>query len=414
MGGLVLGVALLLGSPSPADDPRLYGRVLTTDGTVIEGFLRWDRNEAAFADFIDAVKVVPDSVLREAERVDPAFAAEMRRQRSIVAFGMRLTWDRDDLAGPLRTPSSIVLADVASIEPVDARRIGLTLIDGEAVELFGSTTDLGPTLRGLEIDEGEGEPTVLRWRDVGRVEFLPAPTGRRPTASRLYGTVRTWGGHEFEGFVAWDRDEVLSSDVLDGREDGVQYEIRFDDIESIAPEGRRSARVRLRSGVERVLRGTNDVDQTNRGIEVSVPTLGRVLVPWGDLTEVRFHEPAGPSGDSPPWTGRPGAAIEGTVHARDGRTISGTIRWGHDEERLWEVLDGRSGETEFDVRFASIARITPEGEGAAVELLDGRVFRLEGTDDVGPEHRGVFVQPMEGRARRLIRWADVERVEFVR
>ncbi len=37
---------------------------------------------------------------REAESLDPAYAAEQRRSRSLVAFGVRLTWDVDDDLGP--------------------------------------------------------------------------------------------------------------------------------------------------------------------------------------------------------------------------------------------------------------------------------------------------------------------------
>ncbi|NIR41674.1 MAG: hypothetical protein GWO22_38890, partial [Actinobacteria bacterium] len=53
---------------------HLYGRVTTTDGERLEGYLRWDRNEGTRSDFLDASKEIPPGILREAERLDPAFA----------------------------------------------------------------------------------------------------------------------------------------------------------------------------------------------------------------------------------------------------------------------------------------------------------------------------------------------------
>ena len=77
------------------------------------------------------------------------------------------------------------------------------------------------------------------------------------------------------GLTGWDLDEVVGTDVLDGRADGEDHEILFEDIEAIEWESDRSARVVLRSGEAMELRGTNDVDRENRGIEVYDPRLGR-------------------------------------------------------------------------------------------------------------------------------------------
>lgn len=409
VGPLLMAALAMVGG----DEARLYGRVTTTDGVVVEGYLRWDRNEATRADFLDAAKEIPREVIGEAERLDPTFAAEMRRRRSIVAFGMRIRWEVDDIEGPPSEPSAIRFAHVASLEPLDGRRARITLVDGEVIELEGTSTDLGPGMRDLLVDPGSGPDIVVDWHDLARVDFLDPPSGAPgPREAALHGTVRTWGGLELTGWIAWDRDEVLESDVLDGREGATEYEIPFAEIARIAPEDRRSARVTLRSGVERILRGTNDVDRTNRGIEVAVPGLGRAIVEWEGLEEVRFHAPdPGGVGDGASIGQGP---VRGTVYARDGRVLRGAIRWGHDEEHRWEVLDGWSGDTRLAIELGAIEQVRPVGpDEAVVSLFDGRVFRLEGTDDVGEGHRGVFVKP-DGRARRLVRWQDVDRVLFER
>lgn len=412
MGSITVGAVLLSAVASAAlmaDDTRLYGRVTTTDGAVVEGYLRWDRNEAGPWDFLDGAKEIAPEVLREAERLDPELAAEMRRQRSIVAFGVRIRWEVDDLAGPPQEPVAIRFGHIASLEPVDGRRVRLTLKDGSLVEMLGRSTDIGGAMRGLAVEPPSGNPVRLRWRELARIDFLEAPPGAAPPASdRIHGTVLTWSGHELTGYVAWDRDEVLGSDELDGRENGVDHRIPFDSIESIEPLDRRSARVVLRSGVERILRGTNDVEGSIRGIEVSIPGLGRAILDWEALRRARLHTWGEREGER--HAGATGERLRGTVYARDGRVLEGEIRWGLDEEHGWEVLDGRSGDTDFDVELGQIRSIQPDGDDAALlTLADGSTLRLEGTDDVGEGHRGVYVKP-EGRARRLVRWRDVDRV----
>lgn len=427
-----------------SDDARLYGRVTTTDGRVIEGWLRWDRNEGSRLDFLDAAKEIPREVLREAERLDPAYGEEMRRKRSLVALGVRITWAEDDLAPPRTVPTAVRMSRVAEIRPLDGRRALLVLVGGEEIELVASG-DLGPGMRDVVVEPSSDRTATFEWEELARVELLHPPEGVEPPAERrLHGTVTTRSGLEFTGLVSWDLDEAFPADILDGRDEGGEIHVPFADIRAIEPVDDRSARVELWSGSERIMRGTNDVDRRNRGVEVVDAALGRVVVEWEELAEVRFHDRDGAPDDRPTGLDAPSAAadtattgaarlagpapsagpatstgpepstrstaLRGTVYARDGRTLSGMLRWGHDEEHEWELLDGWMDGALVGIELASVREVRPDGpDGALVELRDGRTVRLHGTDDVGPGHRGVFVTP-DGRSRRLVRWSDVERV----
>jgi hypothetical protein len=109
-----------------------------------------------------------------------------------------------------------------------------------------------------------------------------------------------------------------------------------------------------------------------------------------------------------------GAPIEGTVEARDGRSITGEIRWDNDEAALWETLDGWFGGVDFDIEFGAIRSVHRlDDERVRVVLLDGRELELEDDQDVSEDNRGIFVKP-DGRARRLVRWRDLDHVVFVR
>lgn len=410
-GGAALALMLAFGGAEDPAADRLYGRVLTSDGRVVEGYIRWDRNESNWTDFLDGLKEIPTEFVQEAERLDPEFAAAQRRLRSLVAFGVRLTWDVDDESEALTVSSAIRFGHLASIEALDSRSAMLTLRSGEKIRLRSSSTDVGRGMRALVVDVAVGEDAEVRWRDLDRIDFVEVPSSApAPDAARLYGSVTTWSGLDLTGYIGWDLDEILTSDILDGREGREDYEIPFGDIVRIDWESDRSARVFLATGEELVLRGTNDVDEDNRGIEVGDPGFGRAIVRWEDFRSIRFMTPTA-SETKPDFT--PGAMLSGTVYALDGRVIEGEIRWDNDETQAWEVLDGWSGDVDLDIEFGAIREIDKvASDRVVVTLRDGRTFELEDRDDVGEENGGIFVKP-DGRPRRLVRWRDLDRVVFI-
>ncbi|MFQ5704375.1 MAG: hypothetical protein ACE5HT_10160 [Gemmatimonadales bacterium] len=50
---------LLATAPQSEAPDRLFGRITTTDGQVLEGFIRWDKNEGSVLDLLDASKRIP-------------------------------------------------------------------------------------------------------------------------------------------------------------------------------------------------------------------------------------------------------------------------------------------------------------------------------------------------------------------
>lgn len=410
--GAVLALTLWSGLQSVPGEDRIYGRVLTAEGEVLEGYLRWDRNEASWSDFLDGQKEIPWEHLREAEELDPEYAARARRERSLEAFGVRITWDEDDASSPTRVSSGLRFGHLASIAVLDDRRALLTLKSGHEVELLGSSTDLGRGMRALIVHDVRRGDIELRWRDLDRIEFMEAPAGTQaPGEQRIHGTLRTWSGLEVTGLVAWDLDEVFTSDVLDGRQDREDYEIPFSDIRGIEWESSRSSRVILTSGEELVLRGTNDVDRDNRGIEVTDPTMGRAIVPWEEFERISFHQALADRVGYSKYDG--GSVLSGTVRARDGRVLTGQIRWDNDEENSWEGLDGQSGGVDLDIEFGLIESIvrSERGDAVSVTLRDGRTLELDGSNDVDAENKGIFVK-RDGGGTFLVKWSDFERVDF--
>ena len=146
-----------------------------------------------------------------------------------------------------------------------------------------------------------------------------------PMAGRLFGTLRTESGHEFTGFVSWDLDEILTSDVLDGEDRGRDREVPFGRIAAIEREGSRGARVILQSGEEMVLRGSNDVDAGNRGITVADPDLGEVQVSWAGFSDLTLEPTPILATSYASFDG--GTLLRGSVETEEGEVLTGTIRW---------------------------------------------------------------------------------------
>jgi hypothetical protein len=403
--------ALGVGSQEIPSDDRLYGRVTTAAGDVYEGYLRWDRNEGSWADVLNGTKELPWQNARDAERLDEEMRYRRHRERSVSVLGLRISWSEDGDDYPESASSGIRFGHLRTLVVVGDDRALLTLKSGQELELEGGSTDLGDELRELVVDDPERGEIELRWRDIDEVEFMAAPRSLAgPRATRLYGTLMTRHGEEFTGFVSWDVDEILGSDVLDGEERGRDRKIPFDRIAAIERAGSSGAYVILRTGEEIHLRDSNDVDDSNRGIAVTDPALGQVEVDWDAFEQVTFFEPPSGTGSYDAFDG--GRPLRGTVVTEDGARHTGWVRWDNDEEYSWEILDGWLGDVDVDVELGNVERIARLGSwGSEVTLFDGSVLELEGSNDVDEDNKGVFVTLDEGETV-LVPWWDFRELTF--
>jgi hypothetical protein len=411
--GWTLLCASILVSPLCAQDvDRIWGRVRTASGDVHEGFIRWDRNEGSWVDILDGSKEIPDVNYRvwlAANDEEPAV-------RSIELRGYRISWDEEDPDFPSSMPSGVRFGHIAALTVAGEDRVELELRSGERVELSGGATDIGRSIREIVVDVPGRDEIELRWRDLERVDFSSPPAGAQARARRLFGTAEDVTGRRFTGYISWDLDEILESDVLDGEEieGGRERDIRFDEISEIERiDG--GARVTLRRGGTIDLTGSNDVDRGHRGVQVSDPTLGMVEVEWREFRTLRFHEPDAVA-DYGTFDG--GHELRGTVSTTAGEEIAGTIRWDADEAASWEFLNGRSHDVAFTVELSFVDRIERgEAFGATVVLTDGRTLELEDTSDVDWDNRGILVAGEGASAAsasswRVIAWEDLREVRF--
>ena len=98
---------------------------------------------------------------------------------------------------------------------------------------------------------------------------------------------------DFEGYVMWDKEECLSTDLLDGESEDGDLSIEMGRIASIEPRGRSSSIVILDDGRKLRLRGSNDVDDDNRGIMIEDERYGKITVVLGLLRSAGIQARAG-------------------------------------------------------------------------------------------------------------------------
>lgn len=408
-------------APLPAhelDQGRIWGRVHTADGKQHEGFVVWHGRDgpdgAGWTDFLEGDRIVAP----EFYQAWLAATGGAPPVRAIEVKGHRVSWDEEDPEFPLASRAGVRFGRLAEIEALGDGHAALKLrraddgLEGPVVRILRPAGTRGAL---TVFDRRAGERDV-DWADLRRVEFFSPPVGAAARARRLHGTVDDRFGRSFTGYVAWDSDEVLGSDVLDGTDEGrTDREIPFDGIRRIERRGD-EARVELALGDALALSGSNDVDRRNRGVRIFDSALGMVEVEWEQFDALRLEPPARPAAYADFASAWP---LAGTVATQDGDTLSGRLRWDAEHEWSWELLHGESRGVKFSIEFDQVARIERAVAGAVVTLADGRAFELEGSGDVDWDSRGVFVLP-DGEpagdpgAWRYLGWDELREARFVR
>lgn len=375
---------------------RIYGTITTVDGDTYTGLVRWDRNEGSWFDVLNG-----DKEIRRGER---------RRERErIRVFGITIG-ERLGTGDSGSAQSGLSFGHIKSLEPVGDQEVRLYLKGGEKTILSGGSSDIGEEIREIVIEDAKEGEIGLDWDDIERIDFAQAPQGIESTfGDRMYGTLVTRRGDEYTGWVSWDIDELFSKDILDGEERGRDRKVPLGELASIERRSSSGAELVFLDGDRMVLRETNDVDESNRGITVYDPGIGQATVSWDEFDRLDFKRPPAALRYDDFDGGR---LLEGTVYTEDGESYTGRIRWDDDERWTWEILDGECRDAELDVAFAGIREIKRQGSrGAIVTTRDGRTFRLSGTNDVNDGNRGIFVESEKGRDVE-IDWDELDRVEF--
>ncbi|GMR12930.1 MAG: hypothetical protein BMS9Abin29_1125 [Gemmatimonadota bacterium] len=237
-------------APEDASPPssRNYGTMTTHSGLEFTGYITWDVDEIYSSDILNG---------------------DDGRDDREIPFGSIERIDRDSSRGAM-----------------------VTLDTGEEVLLSG-TNDVDESNNGISVsDPGLGQVKV-NWYDFASVRFHEAESqagyGQFDGGQAIFGTVKTKNGGDYTGEIVWDLDESYTWEMLNGEQDGVEFHVEFSKIASLRPISSWGTKVTLKDGRTYELRGSNDVDHSNRGILVRLENGDEVQVEWDDLEEVRLQ-----------------------------------------------------------------------------------------------------------------------------
>lgn len=369
---------------------EIYGTMYLQNGRQYSGPIRWDQNEVFWDDVLDAEK-------HEQVWVEGG-------STHVKVFGLSFG-DGDGYW--THHPFKIQFGYLAAIVPRGEDRVRLELKNGERVDVRPAGTDLGESMRSLIVTDRAKGDVEITWDEVERVEFSESAEEGKDS-ERLYGLVETKAGG-FRGFITWDKDEALATDMLDGDSDEDRHKIPFGDIREIERSSSSAARVTLTDGSTLRLTGTNDVNDENRGIDVLVPGLGQVKVSWDEFDRVVF-EPAPPS--RPYHEFEKGGRLHGTLTDDQGDTYTGDVTWDLDEQFNWEFLDGELDHVEFEIPFVAIRSIHRESRRASeVHLKNGETYMLSTSNDVDSDNKGILIEMDDGDEMEFD-WYDFRSLEF--
>lgn len=384
----------------------LYGDIVTVDGDVYRGAIRWDDEEVFLTDVFNAekeenpyVKYIPNSKVGQSQ--------DIRRKKYWDRLEVTIDGDRNAMRGTYARKFQCRFGDIKSISVTGQESVSVELRDGKFINLVGGSNDVGTKVWIIDRELGL---LKIDWNRIDVVNFEASPvTGIENFGEPIYGKLITTKG-EFTGFIQWDHDERLISDKLDGRSRDGDLSISFSKIKGIE-KIENGSKVSLHSGRSFDLKGKNDVNKDNRGIIVSIPNVGRIDFPWSHFLSLELI-PFSPNDLNCQKEFRVSERLFGTLLTKDGKSYKGTIVYDLDEAMDSEILNGLNDELDFSVPFRNIQSIKPMAYNyCLVELKNGKRLYLGDQTDVSNKNAGILVFLKEDEYQ-FFKWGDVDRLDF--
>lgn len=226
----------------------IYGTVVAKQGE-FTGFVCWDNDEVDVDDFLDG------------------------------------DWDRKDV--------SILFKNVKSIVK-DGRCCEVTTFSGREIRLC-SSNDVNSGNRGVFVNMPNVGRVKLNWRDFESVNFskqindVGLSYDDYKPANRMSAKLTLKNDMEYSGVLVYDLDEAMDVEILDGKNNGVAYQIPFMYVKSITPRGFDYSDVVLRNGAKISLGNSTDVDYKNSGILLFTGGDNSEFFYWHELKSIVFE-----------------------------------------------------------------------------------------------------------------------------
>jgi hypothetical protein len=266
------------------------GSVKVMDNELGEIAIKWNR--------IDRVLFMPARSNEQSQPFGAPIYGKVSAGRKGTFHGL-IQWDEDErfqnelLDG--KDKGSDRAIPFKNIKTIEKNRDGvlITLQSNRELRLTGSN-DVNQQNRGIIVFDPDIGRIDIPWTDFNQLEVTEGfdramSYNDFPTSNGLSGTVVTIEGDRHQGMLVYDLDESWEFEMLDGKDDRVEFNIAFRNISSIIPKNYNYSLVTLKNGESLLIGNERDVTDSNDGVLV-FPTKNDepIYIKWSKIDEIIF------------------------------------------------------------------------------------------------------------------------------
>lgn len=401
---------------NPDNQGFIYGKVTTINGNTFIGQIRWGREEAYWNDLFNAKKIL-NNTLEHISKEAPKIIIEKNQKQNPNNPLLNLNSDFWDIWADKNQNNPFIIhtfacqfGDIKSIEPLPSSQVLLTMKNNLTFKLNGSGfNDVNTTLK---INDYELGVLKMAWYKIKKIEFIQVNDEVEIENKVIHGKLLTVDNQSFTGFVQWDHDERIASDILDGSNCNScsNTSFKFELIEKIEKSADGS-KIYLKNGKSYFFNSSNDVNRSNRGIIITDENIGKIDIPWHRFDKIEFTK-APNSGNTYSSYKMP-KGLSGTVKKVNGQVSKGLIIYDFDEAWEFEILQGKNNEIVYNIPFRNIQKVIPKNyKYSKIILKNGKEIVLGEMRDVSELNAGLLIVSDKNKKPEEIPWREIDEIIF--
>ena len=404
---LLIASTVIINPLLAQNECMLYGSVTTIEGRTYEGPIKWGNEEVFLSDIFNSEKTSNPYLkyLNKSNFKTNYKSSTRSNNRDWVNVSVNTKRNNSNY---LIRKFQCRFGDIKSITITGRTSVSLELKSEKHINLNGGSNDVNTSISVLDNELGLLQ---LSWNKIDIIKFFrPTQKISDSFGQGIYGKLTTTQG-VFTGFVQWDHDERLLNDKLDGKSSDGDLKIPFRKIKTITKLDD-SCLVKLNSGRELKLYGTNDVNSSNKGIIMNLPNIGRADFDWIHFISFENLDEVAP--ESLCETSFPDSErLYGKIITKSGKEFEGVIVYDLDEAMDSELLNGYNDDIKFSIPFRNIESIKPmANDYAAVVLKSGEKLFLGDQADVSYKNAGILIFT-SSEDFSIFKWNDIEKIIFM-
>ena len=267
----------------------LAARVKIVDPEIGEIEISWSRIE--IVEFMNTPSKLIDKF------GEPLYGTVVTHGGSFTGF---VQWDHDErvssdkLDGDVEDGNvSIQFSNIRSIERNGSRGSYVELNSGRKMKLRGSN-DVNSQNKGIVVTSEKLGRIDVPWKEFKMVTFQKPSEKQKSydsfkSQNELTGVVKTTDGKSLTGKLIFDLDESFDFEVLQGKDDNIEYIIPFRTVSKIIPKNYDNSNVILKNGKKLTLGDAQDVSDKNSGVLVFENKNKPTYISWNRIEEISFN-----------------------------------------------------------------------------------------------------------------------------